>query len=200
MPSSTSITEEICKDHKALAQDYNKILESTNIDTATRWQNQFIWALVRHLVAKEQVVFPAFAKHLGERGMFIIDKNRCQYQSIKTKLQVFQDVNAEETEEFFLALEELMTSLSDHFNEEELADLPALEAVLSSEKSAGLAESFNRRKMFAPSRCHALAPDNAPLETIVGFVAAPMDFFGDLLRKFPAESGDGRRGSGSKLK
>ena len=78
----SNITEEVCKDHKALADDYRKIQEATDVDLATRWQNQFIWALVRHLLAKEQVLFPAFEKRLGDRGKFIVDKDRFQYRSV----------------------------------------------------------------------------------------------------------------------
>jgi hypothetical protein len=78
----STIAEEACKDHQSLAHDYTHILESTDIDTATRWQNQFIWTLVHHLVAKEQVLFPAFEKYLADRGRFIVDKDRSQYHTV----------------------------------------------------------------------------------------------------------------------
>ena len=101
----STISEEVCKDHRSLAHDYNKILDSPDIDTATRWQNQFIWCLVRHLVAKEQVLFPAFEKHLAERGRFIIDKDRSQYHGVSPNslllrfacLSLFLRINTELT-------------------------------------------------------------------------------------------------------
>ena len=80
-----------------------------------------------------------------------------------------------------------MEELGHHFNEEELADLPALENTLPPDDSKKLAESFNSRKTFLPSRCHVIAPDHPPLDAFAGFVAAPLDFVGDLMRKFPED-------------
>jgi hemerythrin superfamily protein len=78
----SSITDTVCKDHRDLANYYRKILTATDDDTASRWQNQFIWALARHLIAEELVVDPAFEKVLGERGIIIADKNRSEHQRV----------------------------------------------------------------------------------------------------------------------
>ena len=81
-----------------------------------------------------------------------------------------------------------MNDLAEHIKEEETTDLPALEAVLSSDDSEKLAKSFSRTKAFIPSRSHLVAPSKPPFETVAGFMAAPLDHLGDLLRKFPDEN------------
>jgi hypothetical protein len=85
-----------------------------------------------------------------------------------------------------------MNDLGNHFTEEELADLPALENKIYRDQSRKLAEALNSRKMFAPSRCHVVAPDMPQLDALAGLMAAPLDFFGDLLRKFPQVEGRGK--------
>jgi hypothetical protein len=81
-----------------------------------------------------------------------------------------------------------MEPLAEHIKEEETADFPALDGVLSSEDSEKLAKSFGRTKAFVPSRSHPNAPNKPPFETVAGLMAAPLDHLGDLLRKFPDET------------
>lgn len=81
-----------------------------------------------------------------------------------------------------------MDDLAEHIKEEEIADLPALNRVLSSEDSESLAKSFGRTKAFVPSRSHPKSPNKPPFETVVGLMTAPLDHLGDLLRKFPDET------------
>lgn len=80
-----------------------------------------------------------------------------------------------------------MADLSQHMKEEEGSELPELEKALTAEDSADLAKSFERTKMFVPSRSHPRAPNRPPFETVVGLLAAPIDRLGDLFRKFPKE-------------
>ncbi len=78
-----------------------------------------------------------------------------------------------------------MANLTQHVKEEEDTDLPELEKVLTADDSADMAKSFERTKMFVPSRSHPRAPNRPPFETLAGLLAAPMDRLGDLFRKFP---------------
>ncbi len=82
-----------------------------------------------------------------------------------------------------------MADLSEHIKDEERDDLPPLERALASPEtskdSESLATSFNRTKMFVPTRSHPSAPDQPPFETVVGLMEAPIDHIADLFRKFP---------------
>jgi hypothetical protein len=81
-----------------------------------------------------------------------------------------------------------MEDLAQHINEEEMADLPALDGAITREESESMAESFGRTKAFVPTRSHPMAPNKPPFETVAGLMAAPIDYLGDLLRKFPNET------------
>jgi hypothetical protein len=82
-----------------------------------------------------------------------------------------------------------MDDLSQHIKEEEHDDLPALQSSISEADSEKMAKSFGRTKAFVPSRSHPSAPSKLPFETVVGLMTAPIDHLGDMLRKFPDETG-----------
>jgi hypothetical protein len=103
---------------------------------------------------------------------------------VKEKLYEFQKMSADQPE-YKQQLKSLMDDLSQHIKEEEQDDLPALEKALSDSDSEGLATSFERTKMFVPTRSHPSAPDRPPFETAMGLMAAPMDKLMDMFRKFP---------------
>ena len=84
----STVTVAISRDHRELADYYKEILNAPDNDTATRWQNQFTWALARHLVAEELVLYPAFASILGERGRIIVDRGQFEHQDV-SYLKVF---------------------------------------------------------------------------------------------------------------
>ncbi|KFZ16036.1 hypothetical protein V501_02432 [Pseudogymnoascus sp. VKM F-4519 (FW-2642)] len=182
----STITNAISRDHRELADYYKNILNAPDSDTSTRWQNQFTWALTRHLVAEEFVLYPAFEETLGERGRIIVDKEQFEHQCVREKLKDFQSLEAG-TAEFMPALKTLMDALVACINEEEMADLPALDRALSSEQSNRMERSFRRIKSLASSRSHPVALNTSFLETVAWMLAAPFDQLGDLFRKFPVE-------------
>ncbi|KAI9852447.1 MAG: hypothetical protein M1830_006793 [Pleopsidium flavum] len=184
----TTITDAITEDHRELEEYYQTILDAKDEDTRTRYQNQFTWELARHSIGEELVVYPAMEKYLGADGKAKADHDREEHQTVKEHLKKFQDLHAS-SPEFIPTLKTLMAGLSKHNKEEERDDLPDLERALASSEtskdSEDLATSFNRTKMFVPTRSHPSAPNKPPFETVVGLMAAPIDHLGDLFRKFP---------------
>jgi len=82
-------------------------------------------------------------------------------------------------------LEKLYRDLDKHIREEEDHDLPALEEAFPSGESERVAKSFERTKMFIPTRSHPSAPDRPPFETVAGLLATPIDKLRDIFRRFP---------------
>lgn len=102
--------------------------------------------------------------------------------------------------EFTPKLNELMENLKLHIRASEDEELPPLEEALKplSDGAVGgghgvrglseeLARSFDRTKMFVPTRGHPWMPNKPPYETVVGFLATPVDLLADMFRKFPKE-------------
>ncbi|KAJ5991563.1 hypothetical protein N7499_003979 [Penicillium canescens] len=181
------ISDAIKTDHREIESYYDKIINSSDKDEQTRYQNLFTWELARHSIGEELVVYPVFEKLLSG-GVDMANKDRKEHLKVKEQLKVFQNMTPSDTQ-FIPTIKELMEDLSEHIKEEETHDLPKLEEALSQEDSESYAKSFGRTKMFVPSRSHPSAPDKPPFETVVGLLTAPIDHLADLFRKWPDTSG-----------
>ena len=110
------------------------------------------------------------------------------------------------TAEFTSLLNKMMQSLHHHNDDEEIDDLPLLEPAIGETASKEAAQSFKQTKKFVPTRCvwplldlplriilnvsrraHPDAPNKPPLETFVGFLAAPIDKLLDTFKQFPRD-------------
>lgn len=149
------------------------------------------------------MVYPAFEKYLGEEGKKMADRDRADHNEVcnptppillyltpatqvKLALKKFQNLYPTDAD-FHPTLDALMKTLREHIHDEETHDLPALEKAVSGDGTASIARSFERTKMFTPTRSHPSAPDKPPFETVAGLMAAPLDRLADLFRKFPDE-------------
>lgn len=176
----------LAHDHRELESHSRRIMNSTDADEQTRFQNQFTWELARHAIGEELVIYPAIAKHIKD-GQHIADKDRDEHQSIKEQLKAFQSLSPGDPR-FIPTLQAMMDDMERHFQQEESADFVLLEEALSQADSEALTRSFERTKMFVPSRSHPMTPDKPPFETVVGLLTAPMDKVADIFRRWPHTS------------
>ncbi|KAK4111566.1 hypothetical protein N656DRAFT_780275 [Canariomyces notabilis] len=182
----STISDAITKDHRELEQYYNEITNSSDLDHQERYGNQFTWELARHSVAEELIVYPAFEKHMGEKGHKMAEDDRKDHHRVKELLKEFQNMKPSQ-KEYVPKLKELWGVLSAHIEEEEKQDLPALESSLRSMpgESENMAKKFGLTKAFVPSRSHPSAGENPYFESAMGMLAAPIDHIADIFRKFP---------------
>lgn len=180
-----SVSGVIKHDHRALEDYYNRIVNSKDPDEQARYQNLFVWELARHSIGEELVVYPAFEKFLPN-GEQMATKDRKEHQLVKEKLYEFQNLKPEDSR-FARTLLDLFKDLKQHMKEEEEQDLVALEGAIEDGHSEKLARSFERTKMFVPTRSHPRAPDKPPFETVVGLMTAPLDKVRDIFSKFPKD-------------
>ncbi|PYI13910.1 hypothetical protein BO86DRAFT_385783 [Aspergillus japonicus CBS 114.51] len=179
------IIDTVREDHNEIQACYGRIVSSADRQEQIRFQNLFTWALARNTVGKELVVYPAYEKHLSA-GAATAEKRRKQNHTVKEHLKKFQTLDPTNPT-FIPTVKGLMEVLSPQMREEENNDLVDLEQVLSDHDSISLSKSFNRTKIFMPSRAHPSAPSKPPFETVVGLLTAPIDQLGDLFRKWPHE-------------
>lgn len=78
----TSISDAIKRDHSEIEEYYNNIINASDDDSKTRWQNQFVWELARHSIGEELVVYPAMEKHLGAKGKELAERDRAEHQVV----------------------------------------------------------------------------------------------------------------------
>jgi len=163
---------------------YKRAHERGDVDAQARWANQLRWEIARHAVGEEIVVYPLMEKHLGEKGKKLADHDREEHQSVKESLYKLESLQPGSSE-FDALLNKTMASLHHHNDDEEIDDLPLLEPEIGEEGSKAAALSFKRTKKFVPTRAHPSAPNKPPFETLVGFLAAPLDKLLDTFAKFP---------------
>jgi len=181
----STISEAIINDHRELEHYYNEITNSTDHEHQQRFGNQFTWELARHSVAEELIVYPAFQRHMGERGHEMAEDDRKEHHKVKLLLKEFQNMHAESVD-YVPKLKELWQLLARHIKEEEERDLPALEEALKSTEgeSERMASKFGLTKAFVPSRSHPSAGENPYFESAMAMLAAPIDHIADIFRKF----------------
>ncbi|KAK2004420.1 HHE domain-containing protein [Colletotrichum falcatum] len=179
------LSDIIKKDHRELTAYHKHILECTDMDEQARFQNLFVWELARHAISEELVVYPVLEKDVA-CGKALADRDREEHQAVKEKLYKFQNLRPDDLD-FEPMLDSVMQDLRRHIKEEEEEVLARLEEVLGHTRSHGLAWSFERTKMFTPTRSHPSVPNKPPFETVVGLMAAPLDKLRDLFATFPTE-------------
>ncbi|PWI64732.1 hypothetical protein PCL_08597 [Purpureocillium lilacinum] len=180
-----SATGVIKHDHRELEDYYNRIISTNDPDEQARYQNLFVWELARHSIGEELVVYPAFEKFLPS-GEQMATKDRKEHQLVKEKLYEFQNLKPGDAR-FATTLLALFKDLKQHMKEEEEEDLVPLEGAIEDGHSEKLARSFERTKMFVPTRSHPRAPDKPPFETVAGLMTAPLDKVRDMFTKFPID-------------
>lgn len=75
------ITDAIKKDHREIESYYEKIINSSDKDEQTRYQNLFTWELARHSIGEELVVYPVFEKLLTG-GVEMANKDRKEHLKV----------------------------------------------------------------------------------------------------------------------
>lgn len=83
MTGNTTVSDAIKHDHREIEQYYDQIINATDADTKTRYQNLFTWELARHSIGEELVVYPALEKYV-DGGKALADRDRQEHQKVRT--------------------------------------------------------------------------------------------------------------------
>ncbi|KIK57150.1 hypothetical protein GYMLUDRAFT_75676 [Collybiopsis luxurians FD-317 M1] len=187
MSSKRTLTDAIKEDHEEMYEYYENYQKAAgDADAQARWARQLTWEIARHAVGEEIVVYPLMEQHMGQEGLKLADEDRQDHQTVKEQLYKLDSLTAG-TDEYDTLIKQVMAHLRKHNDSEEIKDLPQLEPKLGTEGSQQAAASFTRTKKFAPTRTHPSAPNKPPAETLVSFLALPIDRIRDMFAKFPTE-------------
>jgi len=187
--SSKTLFQAIKEDHEEMYEyhdEYKRAREAGDVGAQARWARQLIWEVARHAVGEEIVVYPLMEKHLGPKGVELADHDRAEHQTVKELLYKIESKEPG-SEEYDSILNQVMTSLHHHNDDEEIDDLPLLESVIGTDASKEAALSFKKTKKLVPTRAHPSAPNKPPAETFAGFLALPIDKIKDWFASFPTE-------------
>lgn len=82
MTGNTSVSDAVKHDHREIEQYYDQIINATDADTKTRYQNLFTWELARHSIGEELVVYPALEKYV-DGGKAMADRDRQEHRKVR---------------------------------------------------------------------------------------------------------------------
>ncbi|KAH8115032.1 hypothetical protein DFH11DRAFT_1743209 [Phellopilus nigrolimitatus] len=190
--------------------DSNSTASGPLADKIKKDHRELTWEIARHAIGEELVVYPLMEKHLGVEGKKLADQDRADHQArvpffhpdtiffghsdtlcagpqfVKERLNKLESLTPGEAD-YDSLLGTVMEHLNEHNNSEEQHDLMLLEPALGAGASESAAASFQRTKQFVPTRAHPSVPDQPPMETLAGLLAAPMDKLKDAFSKFPTD-------------
>ncbi|CCM05798.1 uncharacterized protein FIBRA_08032 [Fibroporia radiculosa] len=187
--SQKTLFQAIKEDHEEMYlyhDEYKRACTASDVEAQARWAHQLTWEIARHAVGEEIVVYPLMEAHLGEKGRQLADHDRAEHQHVKELLYKLESLRPASAE-YGQTVELVMASLHPHNDDEEIKDLPLLEAAIGADSSRQAAVSFKKTKKLVPTRAHPSAPNKPPFETVVGLLAAPVDKLKDWFASFPTE-------------
>jgi len=173
-----SIIGIIKADHLDIIACYESFKDSVSESDRQKWLNKFIWLVCRHSVAEELTLYPLLAS-INTEGQQKADKARQEQHELK---QVLSKALKDGT--LASQMDNVMSTLRTHMDEEEQDDLVFMESHLSTDKLQKAGKMFNLKKKFVPTRPHPMIPEKpVMIEAMLGLLVAPIDKFGDLFRK-----------------
>ncbi|ODM20725.1 hypothetical protein SI65_03778 [Aspergillus cristatus] len=185
---SSRILDTIKGDHQEIESVYNRLKQASDPEELTAYQNKLTWEIARHAVGEELVVLPAIEKYVRD-GRDVADKDLHEHRVIKEQLSKFQDMSSSDSE-FLPTAQALMSQVLKNHIGETTNDLVKLDGAITRDESNRLSRSFNRTKMFVPTRAHPSIPDRPPFETALGLMTAPVDQLMDVFRTWPEDDVD----------
>lgn len=169
----------ILADHKKVESLLGQV-DSVSLSGMEDYFCQLREDLVRHEVAEEMVVYPAFREHVP--GGDAIAESCIQEQSLaEEKLAVLEKEDAA-SESFRSQLKELRQAVLEHAKHEESEVLPALGTTLDVSELESLGQRYEKAIKAAPTHPHPHAPDTPPANKALGPVAALVDRVRDAMR------------------
>lgn len=155
-------------------------IEATPLDGLEGYFCELREELVRHEVAEEMVVYPAFREHVP--GGDAIAESCIREQSEAEATLAGLEKQDAATESFRTQLKELRQAVLAHAKHEEADVFPALLSNVDDNELANLGSRYERALKSAPTHPHPHAPDTPPGNVIAGSLAALVDRVRDAMR------------------
>lgn len=165
----------LSKDHREVGQKFSRLQEEATLSAEGRRQlvDEVTTALVRHMVAEEMHVFPA-TRELVPDGEAIAAKEVEDHAEVERLLKRVEGLPVTDSQ-FATVLEELITGVREHVEDEERHLFVALRANAAPEELRSLGHKVANAKRIAPTHPHPNAPDTPPLNKLVAPGAGLVD-------------------------
>jgi hypothetical protein len=157
----------LVKDHEEI-KEYFRRLEATDDPGERRDIADMLTAeVIRHSVAEEMYLYPAARKALPN-GDALVDEEIEEHSEAEELFKHWEGMDGDHPE-FITTYQKIKAGLLHHIDEEEEPKLfPELQSALSQEDQLELGKQISRAKKLAPTRPHPSAPDEPPMDKVLG--------------------------------
>jgi hemerythrin superfamily protein len=171
----------LIRDHEEVKDLFRRI-ESTDDVTSRRKLADLVTAeLVRHSVAEEMYLYPAARDALPD-GDRKADEEIQEHAEVEELLKRWERLDADDPE-FTAVFEEMRRSVLHHIDQEEGQLFPELQRNLTVPQMDALGEKISKAKRLAPTRPHPAAPDEPPLDKLLGLPIGLVDRIRDMMSR-----------------
>lgn len=178
-----TIIDVIIEDHRELQQLFAQGRETTDPEQFQRIVSKTIAELVRHAIAEEQHLYPAFREHLND-GDELADHEIAEHSEAEETMKEMEGLDGSDPQ-LRAKFEQLVEVVTHHLEDEENDALPRLRAACSEETLVLMGNKFQGAKRVAPTRPHPSAPDTPPLNKLLAPGTGLVDRVRDALTRRP---------------
>jgi hemerythrin superfamily protein len=179
MAEGRSVIELLLRDHE-MAKSLLEELDSKSEDELRDYFCNLREELVRHEVAEELIVYPAFRKHV-DGGDAIADACIAEQSKAEETLAALEKEDPAGAS-FRIQLAELRRAVLSHAKHEETDVFPALESHTQRSELGELGDRYDKALEVAPTHPPPHAPDTPPGNKVLGPMAALVDRVRDAMR------------------
>lgn len=178
-----NVIDLITEDHREVEQLFAEAQETIDPDQFQQIVSTTIAELIRHAIAEEQHLYPAFRQYLDD-GDVMADREIAEHSEAEETMKEIERLDSSDPQ-LRAKFAVLVQEITHHVQDEEQNALPRLRAACSEEELIQLGERVERAKRTAPTRPHPTAPDTPPMNKLLAPGAGLVDRVRDALTGRP---------------
>jgi hemerythrin superfamily protein len=180
MSDAKDMVSVLVKDHEEIKQFFDEIESATDAKGRRDAADKLTAEVVRHSVAEEMYLYPAARETLPD-GDKLVDEEIKEHAKAEELLKRWEDMDGDDAE-FMNVFEQVRQGLLHHIDEEEEPKLfPQMQKALTTEQQVDLGEKITKAKKLAPTRPHPSAPDEPPMDEVLGLPTGIVDRIRDKM-------------------
>ena len=180
MSEAKDMVSVLTKDHEEIKEYFRKIESATDAKSRRDAADELTAEVARHSVAEEMYVYPA-ARDVLPDGDQLVDEEIKEHAEAEELLKRWEGMDGDDPE-FMTVFGQIKQGLLHHIDEEEEPKLfPQMQQRLSAEQLDDLGEKITKAKKLAPTRPHPSAPDEPPMDKVLGAPIGVIDRIRDKM-------------------
>jgi hemerythrin-like domain-containing protein len=180
MSEAKDMVSVLVKDHHEIKDFFRRLEAATDGETRRDIADMLPAEVARHSVAEEIFLYPA-ARDVLPYGDQLVAEELKEHAEAEQLLKDWESVDGDDPT-FMTLYEQIKKGLLHHIDEEEEPKLfPEMQRALSDKQQEELGEKITMAKKIAPTRPHPSAPDEPPLNIVLGVPMGIVDRIRDTM-------------------